>query len=318
MSARFVISSTSDISYSQQRSGGGSAVLSGTNEEANFRDLEAVLIQLGNVASHAAAIFQDLYNDAAATRSRVDALGQRIEKNLSSAAVGYIESKIVSADEPMYFYKSRVEATLPKYSTDTGNIFSPESLPAGLAERCRSKLDIAVDFSAVDALSVRQTQAGDYVEIGKPEFRPAALSISNPNWFTEQFMLGLREDAIRQKEEQRANREKKKERRARKKSSQADSKARVRRVRKKKRAGVNYMIGVDDDDDAESAFKKIDVDGSGFLERSEVQAAFVHLGEEMNEEQMQAAMAAMDSDNDGQVRRLRFPLSRNTIVMGKA
>ena len=276
--------------------------LSGTNEEANFHDLQTVLAQLGKVASHATTLFQELYNDTVHTCQRVEVLGKRIGGNLYGNGLPYVERQLVAEPEPLRLYDSRVEIMVSDNHPDTGNLFTSASLPSGLAERCRMKMEAGPDFESVDQLSVRQTAVGEWVDIGSEEFKPAALSISNPNFFNEQFIEGLHAKAQLERAAQRAKREKRKEGRARKKSMKGDQKARVRRVRKKRRGGLKDTIGVDEEDDAESAFRKVDTTGSGYIEFADVQRAFSNLGEEMSSDQMRDAMARMDADGDGKVR----------------
>jgi hypothetical protein len=303
---RHLVPSTGHPCYQRQKKGGAFSLLSGTNEEANFRDLQAVLSQLGNVASHANVLFAALYEETKHTGERVALLSRRISSTLHGDGPTFVESRFVVDEEPLRFYERDAawpteQPTSEPADTNGENLFTKKSMPDGLRQRCQQTMEPALDFSAVDLLSVRQTTAGEWVDMEAPEFKAAALSISDPNSFSEQFIAGLMADANRKKELQRAKREKRKEGRARKKTIQSDKKARVRRVHKKKRGGLKDIIGVDEDDDAESVFKKLDVDSSGYLEHREIRDAFTQLGEQMNDDQLQEAIAKMDGDADGKV-----------------
>ena len=59
------------------------------------------------------------------------------------------------------------------------------------------------------------------------------------------------------------------------------------------------IFGEGGDMGAEAAFRHVDKDGSGSLERSELERAFKRLGSHMTAEQMDDAMASMDADGSG-------------------
>ena len=69
--ATFVVKPTTDASY---RPAGSATHSGGDNEAENFEEIRAILVQLGNVANHATALFQDLFNETSATTERVEKL----------------------------------------------------------------------------------------------------------------------------------------------------------------------------------------------------------------------------------------------------
>lgn len=298
------------------RAGGGKRVgsdvnfLSGTNEESNFRDLSSLIVQLGEISRFATVMFQDLYNDAVVTGDRVDAVSERVRTNLH-AGLSYIEHQLVVDEEPLGLYEERLETIQVDTPGAPENLFTPESLPAALADRCRVHMDPRQSFALVDHLSVREVAPGLWVDSQSDEFKPAALSVSNPNCFNEQFIESLKTKAQRERAAQRAKRKSRKVGRARKNSVKGENKARVRRVRKKRRGGMRDVIGVaDDEEDAETAFKKMDKQGRGAIEYGEVKQAFANLGEQMSDDQMLAAMSRMNANagTDGMVRAARLLL----------
>jgi hypothetical protein len=178
-----------------------------------------------------------------------------------------------------------------------GNLFAKESMPAGLEARYRSQTDADMDFSAVDALSEG---------FGTDEFREAGLMYSNPNAFNEMYFEELADQA---KAEKAKKKEKKKAARDRKKSIKGEKKSDAKRVRKRQ---IDKDTGLEMDDPAEIAFKKIDTDGNGILDLAELTMAFGHLEQaefNLSEEQVQDAMARMDLDGDGKVTMEEFAVS---------
>ena len=48
-------------------------------------------------------------------------------------------------------------------------------------------------------------------------------------------------------------------------------------------------------------FRSYDKDGSGFLEKADIEATFADYGQDMSEEEIARAMSLMDADNDGKI-----------------
>jgi hypothetical protein len=297
--ATFQVKPTTDASYRS----GDKATSSGDNEAENFEEIRAILVQLGNVANHATAMFQDLFNETSATTERVERLSHTVEKKIfatdqESNYLQFIENRIVLHEEPMRLYETAGKQPKPLPQTELeGNLFAKESMPAGLEARYRSQTDADMDFSAVDALSEG---------FGTDEFREAGLMYSNPNAFNEMYFEGLADQA---KAEKAKKKEKKKAARDRKKSIKGEKKSDAKRVRKRQ---IDKDTGLEMDDPAEIAFKKIDTDGNGILDLAELTMAFGHLEQaefNLSEEQVQDAMARMDLDGDGKVTMEEFAVS---------
>ena len=170
--AEFVVAHTSDAIY--KTADGDINYLHGTKEEANFRELRAIIMQAGNLANYATSVFQDIYNDIVTVGERVSVIDQRLSTNVFSGHLPYIEHQFVIqgarphafaapaqcchrrartctcpprrdahrspplADEPMqYFDNPRVpvDEIRGEWSQRTDNLFTNETLPPGLVER---------------------------------------------------------------------------------------------------------------------------------------------------------------------------------------
>ena len=182
----FRVKPTTDEGY--RAGSAGAAQLSGTNEDENFADMQALLAQLGDVASHATAMFQSLYNETVSTTERVERLTERSQQ-LFNGSLAYIENRVVDREDPIVLYK---EPGKPIPAAAEGgeekDFFKPESMPSGLRARLEGQMDAGIDFSAFDQLTEGH---------GAEEFKAAHLSYSNPNAFMEMYLHDLMEQAAR-------------------------------------------------------------------------------------------------------------------------
>ena len=101
--------------------------IAGNDAEA-FEEVKAILLQLGEVARHATAMFQDLFNETVTTTERVARLSHVVEKNIfatdqESNALQFIENRVVHFDEPMRLYEAAGKQPRPLQ-------------PPGAAPRC--------------------------------------------------------------------------------------------------------------------------------------------------------------------------------------
>jgi hypothetical protein len=188
MPTQFVVADTSNPIY--KTAGGDVDYLAGSTEEANFRELRAVIMQCGNLANYATSVFQDLYNDIINTGERVAVLDKRLATNVFGIAgappLAYIEHQFVVQEEPMVFYENapgRAEEVKSKWHQRGTDLFTDETMPHGLAEQCK-QLRADMDFSPVDQLT-----AG----FGDEGFRSSKRGFSNPGTFKEQWIEALLE-----------------------------------------------------------------------------------------------------------------------------
>jgi hypothetical protein len=303
----FQVKPTTDASYRAGAGGEGGALYCGGKDKEGeaFEEVRAILLQLGNVANHATAMFQDLFNETSATTERVARLSETVQNRIFAtdptsgmSALQFIENRVVHSEEPLQLYETPGKPPRPLPQTELeGNLFAMTSMPAGLKERYSRQTDASMDFSAIDELSDGHGGEG---------FKEAGLMYSNPNTFQEMYFEELAEQAKATKAKKK---EKKKAARDRKKSIRGEKKSEAKRVRKRQ---IDKDTGLEIDDPAEVAFKKIDTDGDGFLCLGELAQAFQHLEHDefnLSQEQVEAAMNQMDQDGDGKVSMEEFAVS---------
>ena len=95
MATAYMVADTSATTW---KSTGDINYLHGTKEEANFRELRAIIMQAGHLASYATGVFQGIYDDIVTVKERATVLDQRLSTNVFS---GHLPCELTARAQSM-------------------------------------------------------------------------------------------------------------------------------------------------------------------------------------------------------------------------